>query len=184
MNKNMKKMLMVCVCALLIMVNIFGSQGNVSFATTNYKIGQSHSTQDSTTYYKYIAYSDSANTVVSYKKTVEFYNDKLSKATNLNKNILLSISQVAAYSLPIILDPTFVTSVTYALPLSESSYGLYLDLRDYKTHGDAETWRIKAMDANKKLSSLIKETEQKRLQFLNYANRDKTFIRVPGGNGK
>lgn len=182
MKNKTKKILMVLLSSVIIMSNFVITPNNISFAATTYKIGKSHITQNSTTYNKYIAYSDSADAVVNYKKTVDYYNSQLKKSKNLKVSIIVDISQIAAYTLPILLDRTFITTVTYASPLAESAYGLYVDLKDYKMTGESERWRIQAMNANKKLSDMIRETERKRLDFLNYAKNDKTFVHPPGGN--
>lgn len=182
MKNKTKKILMLVLSSVILMSSFVITPSNTSFAATTYKIGQSHISQNSTTYYKYIAYSDSANAVVNYKKTVDYYNSQLKKSKNLKQSIYMDISQIAVAALPIILDRTFITTYTYATALGESAYGLYLDLRDYRLVGEEERWRIQAMNANKKLSDMIKETEQKRLEFVNYANKDNTFKRQPGGN--
>lgn len=182
MKNKTKKILMVILSSVIIMSNFIITTNNISFAATTYKIGKSHITQNKTTYDKYIAYSDSANAVVNYKKTVDYYNSQLNKAKNLKKSIAVDISQIAVYTLPIVLDRTFITALEYASPLAESAYGLYVDLRDYRLSGKEDSWRIQAMNANKKLYDMIKDTERKRLDFVNYANKDKTFVHPPGGN--
>lgn len=183
-QKKIGKVLMLTLCVLF---NFFFMSSSQSIAEKKkyYLIGGAHITYDATTYYKYIAYDDQLRAIKHYKNgTFRYYSDKLKeileKKDQVPFDIIGGIIFVAGYAFATWFDPYS----NAALNLGENAYGLYLDIRNLTNLSrDEKYWKEKTEEASLRIYEMTREADRLHYDFISYARRYNTLIRVPGGNG-